>query len=889
MAQGGDLHMSALHITANPFFTLRRDHAEVCPGFDEAISCIDILVECQPGLLCLNVASAPLDNVPKSLRYAANLERLSLDWTGLQTIPEWLFELPRLLSLSLVGNHIADIPESASGAVRLKRLNLSGNPLSQIPVGICGFSELRVLKMINCPLVEISADVLRLAALKELEIGNSKGLPSELVIPPPEVAIQGLTAIKRYWVQERAAGLDYLTEAKLLIVGEPAAGKTSLAKKILDRNYALDTSEESTQGIDVLRWQFPAGVRVIRDGVEDILQGYFHVNIWDFGGQEIYHATHQFFLTKRSTYVLVTDDRKEDTDLEYWLEVVDLLSGGSPLVIVQNCKQGRRRTLDLGALHKRYPNLCGAFSLDLSDNSGLDAAVDRIRRELESLPHVGTPLPKTWRDVRLALESDSRNHISAEEFFRICSAHGFTELEDMKQLGGFLHDLGICLFFQDDLLLRKTVILKPEWGTRAVYRLLDDPVIIAALGVFGNDDLQRIWREQTYAEMRGELIRLMTRFALCYPVAGSMYVAPQLLSPTQPIYDWDDTYDLTLRYEYDVMPKGIVRRIIVELHDLIEPGNVWRTGVVFVLNGSRAEVVEEYHRRRIKIRINGDDARILLDRVDRALDIIHSSYPDIEFCKYRPCTCPDCADSSDPTMFAVDHLIRFAKARRLIQCQRSMEPVNAGELLADLAPRERARRRATPTAPEVFVSYKWGGNAEEVTDSIIENLSSRGVKIVRDRSEVRYRDSIRDFMRRLGSGDAIIVIIDRAYLESDYCMFELTEIAAKSNLADRVFPIILPDAEIFDPLVRLRYVRYWDDKRSQLDREMRQGGLENLRAISEYLDLYEAIRNTIAGITDALADMNTLTPDMHRGSNFAQLYDALQALNTRSPSRVTEK
>jgi len=29
------------------------------------------------------------------------------------------------------------------------------------------------------------------------------------------------------------------------------------------------------------------------------------VNIWDFGGQEIYHATHQFFLTHRSLYLLL--------------------------------------------------------------------------------------------------------------------------------------------------------------------------------------------------------------------------------------------------------------------------------------------------------------------------------------------------------------------------------------------------------------------------------------------------------------------------------------------------------------------------------------------------------------------------------------------------------
>jgi GTPase SAR1 family protein len=40
----------------------------------------------------------------------------------------------------------------------------------------------------------------------------------------------------------------------------------------------------------------------------------FRVNIWDFGGQEIYHQTHQFFLTERSLYALVADTRTENTD-----------------------------------------------------------------------------------------------------------------------------------------------------------------------------------------------------------------------------------------------------------------------------------------------------------------------------------------------------------------------------------------------------------------------------------------------------------------------------------------------------------------------------------------------------------------------------------------------
>src|SRR5262249_31283743 len=160
-----------------------------------------------------------------------------------------------------------------------------------------------------CPLEEIPADILNLDRLTFISLGGGGGgsVPKELVVPPPEIAAQGLDAIRRYWLQERDAGVDYLAEAKLLIVGESGAGKTSLAKKILDPSYELDSTEDSTEGIDVMAWQFPTGLRVRDEAGEHLLPRDFRVNIWDFGGQEIYHSTHQFFLTKRSVYVLVTD------------------------------------------------------------------------------------------------------------------------------------------------------------------------------------------------------------------------------------------------------------------------------------------------------------------------------------------------------------------------------------------------------------------------------------------------------------------------------------------------------------------------------------------------------------------------------------------------------
>jgi GTPase SAR1 family protein len=82
----------------------------------------------------------------------------------------------------------------------------------------------------------------------------------------------------------------------------------------------------------------------------------FHLNVWDFGGQDIYHCTHRFFLSKRSLYVLVADNRKDDTDFNYWLNIIEQFAGDSPLLIVLNEKNDVQRNLNRSALRGRYPD-----------------------------------------------------------------------------------------------------------------------------------------------------------------------------------------------------------------------------------------------------------------------------------------------------------------------------------------------------------------------------------------------------------------------------------------------------------------------------------------------------------------------------------------------------
>ncbi|MDZ8187747.1 MAG: COR domain-containing protein [Nostoc sp. ChiSLP02] len=575
---------------------------------------------------------------------------------------------------------MADTPQRYLEKIReakekqLKELDLSNSwrtddkeKLTEIPAEVFELEWLEVLNLSGNQLTTLPEAITRLQQLTTLDLNDN---PIEK--PPPEVVAKGIEAIKDYF-RELEQGTDYLYEAKLLIVGEGGAGKTTLIKKIENQNYQL-REEDITKGIQVVRWSFP-----MENGRE------FRVNIWDFGGQEIYHATHQFFLTKRSLYVLVADTRKEDTDFYYWLNVVELLSDNSPLLIIKNEKQNRHRDINERQLRGQFTNLKETLATNLATNRGLEKVLEQIKHYVKNLPHIGTKLPTTWVKVRKALESDARNYISLDEYLNICQQNGLTQRYDKLQLSEYLHDLGVCLHFQQDPLLYNIVILKPNWITYAVYKVLDNEKVIRNLGSFTWSDLVNIWCEEEYAAMHGEILHLMIKFNLCYEIPRSQgkYIAPQLLSANQPSYDWDENKNLILRYTYDFMPKGIITQFIVAMHELInEQKCVWKSGVILSTDQTKAEVIEYYGKREIKIRVSGRHTRDLMTIVTHELDKIHDSYQGLRYNKLIPCSCRTCKDSQEPHFYSFEILRKFlADKQEHIQCQKSYDLVSILELL----------------------------------------------------------------------------------------------------------------------------------------------------------------------------------------------------------------
>ncbi|PSB49414.1 GTPase, partial [filamentous cyanobacterium Phorm 6] len=684
--------------------------------------------------------------------------------------PEVLGKLSNLTQLYLSDNQITEIPEVLGKLSNLTLLYLWNNQITEIPEVLGKLSNLTLLYLWNNQITEIPEVLGKMEQLEQLDLrGNPIPIPPEILGSNQSYQPGDLRTILDFYFQTRDPdATEELNEAKLLIVGEGEAGKTTLANKLLNSDYELKQREPTTEGIDVMHWKFTQA-----NGKP------FRVHLWDFGGQAIYHATHQFFLTERSLYVFLVDNRRQNPNLCYWLSIIELLSNGSPVFLVQNEKDDIRCEINLGQQRGDFPNLEKDFATNLATNRGLEALQRALQNRIATLDHINKPIPKRWANVRHVLEnySQRQTHIEIGEFHNICVGQGFKKSDKPAMLGlsKYLHDLGIILHFQKDESLENIVILNPEWATNAVYKVTDNAEVIANCGYFTQENLQQIWCDRQYQDLHKKLLKLMKNFQLCYEIPSKQgqqqqYIAPQRLPLEAPNYDWDDTDNLILRYEYDFMPKGIITRFIVEMHLFIyrrqsslpkgKGDIVWRDGVILADNYAKAEVIENYHKREIRIRVSGKRKESLLTCIRHELWKIHATYDNrLKYTEFIPCNCSECKGSQNPYLYDFEDLRRrLANNRYEVECGKTYKMVQVRRLMTDFPDNsqqwEEKERISGIKQPEsgdpatnVNVNIKID-NGKTMTETYPQNNNFPGAQI----GSVAIANEVKDSAQQTASG-----------------------------------------------------------------------------------------------------------------------------------------
>lgn len=197
---------------------------------------------------------------------------------------------------------------------------------------------------------------------------------------------------------------------------------------------------------------------------------------------------------------------------------------------------------------------------------------------------------------------------------------------------------------------------------------------------------------------------------------------------------------------------------------------------------------------------------------------------------------------------------------------------------------------------EIFISYAWGDKNEKgesreaIVNDLYDTLTEKGFNVIRDKVSLGYGGNISSFMQRIGKGKYVIVVISDKYLKSEFCMYEILEIMKNNDYNDRIFPIILSDADIFNELNRLEYLDYWSEKKEELQLRIRNlRELQDANNAHQKLKQYDDIREMIGKFTGFLKDVNALTPDMHADNDFQDMINFILSKESEDQAKLEEK
>ncbi len=577
-----------------------------------------------------------------------------------------LTDLTQIKVLYLDFNQIEDI-SALENLILINNLNLSFNKIKDIRP-LQDLKEIEYIELIENQIEDISAiKTLFLNGKFSYDIDDNP-----LKYPPKEIIKLGKEAINEYF-EHTKKGTTILQEAKLIIIGEAGAGKTTFAKKILNPNAKMPKPEDTTRGINVHNWSY-----------EELKTKTFNAKLWDFGGQDIYHGTHQFFFSDKSLYVLLADTREQKTDFNYWLNTVEQLTGeNSPLIILLNKKQNHRWKINKIGLKKRFGNIIRKIiTIDLSNSSEIPELQNTIKNQISNLPQIGYFLPATWVEVRQKLTKIDKKFISYEQFRNLCKETGIINKQVIENMSKLFSNIGIFTHFTDDFSsLQDIIFLDSNWLTETVYLLLNNEKVEKKYGRITTQDIKEIWQDEVYFEIN-KFIELLKKFSLIYKINGSNnYIVPEHLSEEQPYEEWQFSEQNSIyqfRYLFDnYMPKGIMAKLIVALHQYIYDDKlVWTRGIN-IANSIKnpdtfAEIIETYGREyRFDIKIHGKKTADLLQTIIYHFDRILKPFKKLTHEKLVPCNCDSCKTNKNPYFHEYSDLLERKKNKKqTIECRK---------------------------------------------------------------------------------------------------------------------------------------------------------------------------------------------------------------------------
>ena len=354
-------------------------------------------------------------------------------------------------------------------------------------------------------------------------------------LPPEKVQ-------KTYFDQKRTM----LKEGRVVFLGDTDSGKTSTIRRIQAHGKKLSKKTEDTIGIEINNF----------DCADNI-----HIQVWDLGGKEIMLSMHQCFMTDRTCYVIVVSNREPGQAMNQarkWLRTVAGFKRVSVLLAVNQWRNvSAERNIDFDELHALCPALKKVLYYSAEDSTKVEFnrnVTDVIMDVVQKQDSFKLELPNSWIEIRKDLLQLEKNYISDVMFYGICASHGLNiGDEDMNVilswLLDWLNDMGVCFNYRTSDserhpgILEKYMLLKPEWLTNGIYRILGDgdeyhedgclsrsEILVLLKGDLGRDQKYKYEKEEEVEY----ILQVMRKFGRSYEIDRTIEFIPETLPRIKP-------------------------------------------------------------------------------------------------------------------------------------------------------------------------------------------------------------------------------------------------------------------------------------------------------------------------------------------------------------------
>jgi Leucine-rich repeat (LRR) protein/GTPase SAR1 family protein len=581
------------------------------------------------------------------------LQVLHIDWTTIADITP-LSKLTSLRKLNLNLTCVSDLGPLAN-CKRLKRLYVGSTYITSL-APLWNLSELTVLVATETRVNYLDEQLLtRLSKLEHLGLYRC---PIEN-IPKAIIGLHNCLEDVKSYFRDQNQEQKRLHEAKIILIGNGRVGKTSLVKRLLDNSF--NAEEPSTHAIQLRPWLLP-------DLAKQVQLQSIRLNIWDFGGQDIYHATHRTFMNTEAVFLVVWDAQMEtiterietmpgnkiikykNYPLEYWLSYIKVLSKNSPVILVQTHRnRDKPKTHLLTEEQQKEYNVKAMLAVESSTATanGYDALKEQIQEiVVEQIHQTCTNLPATWVNVRTAIahtqEEQHVQQLTLVMFKAMCSAEKL-DTRSTQTLLRYLHNTGV--FFYQKGLFNDQIVIDQKWAIDAVYTLLDRKGLFCRLhanGRFTGQDLQEHWQQYTLEEQE-LFVSFMQQCEICFEASNSYkwntplkekeFIAPQLLPETPPLSVQAlrrHEEGLYYKYRHRFLHSAIIQRFIVRTGNMAKENDMWQSGIVLSTLEGMALIEAFPTKNEIVIRLDSIDQKILLNKIRNEMREINADEAGIE-------------------------------------------------------------------------------------------------------------------------------------------------------------------------------------------------------------------------------------------------------------------